>query len=89
LQNFINELSGQKTYVVNEYQNDFQEYLNNSFQNWYDRAQYLTLKDQVNKFKSKFYITTNQLNCSNILATSDEVTTLLNKINTMKIAANS
>jgi hypothetical protein len=68
---------------------DFDEYLTKNLQTRYDRSQYLALKDQINSFKAKFYTTTNQLNCSNILSPTDESAALLAKINSMKTAVNS
>lgn len=89
LQNIFSGLSAQKTYVVNQYQTDLNDFINNNFQTRYNRSQYLALKNEVNIFKAKYYTINNQLNCSNILATSDEWLSLLTKINTMTIAVNS
>jgi predicted transcriptional regulator len=89
LQNLSNELTQQKTYVIGQYQNDLNTYLNTSLQNRYNRNQYLALKAEVNAFKAKFYTATNQLNCSNILSTTTESTGLSTKITTMSIAVNS
>ena len=89
LQTLVDELTQQKTYVVGQYQMDFDEYLTKNLQTRYDRSQYLALKDQINSFKAKFYTTTNQLNCSNILSPTDESAALLAKINSMKTAVNS
>lgn len=72
LQNIFSGLSAQKTYVVNQYQTDLNDFINNNFQTRYNRSQYLALKNEVNIFKAKYYTINNQLNCSNILATSDE-----------------
>ena len=71
LQNLIDELTKQKTFVVGEYEMDIDEYLNNNLQSRYNRSQFLALKDEVNSFKAKFYTTTNQLNCSSILSATD------------------
>lgn len=89
LQNILNDLTTQKTYILGQYEMDFNEYLNNNLKNRYDHGQYISLKNEVNGFKAKFYTIANQLNCSNALATSDESAALLAKINTMKIAVNS
>ncbi len=89
LQNLPNELTTQKAYVLNQYQIDFDEYFSNNFQNRYNRTQYLALKKQVDTFRSKFYTNTNQLNCLNVLASSDEGTALFNKIYAMQATVNS
>lgn len=89
IQNLADQLAKQKAYALNQYQMDFDEYMNNNFQNRYNRSQYLALKQQVESFQAKFYTNTNQLNCSNILSTSDEGTALFSKINAMSIAVNS
>ena len=89
LQTFIDDLTKQKTYVVNQYQSDFDQYLADNFQTWYSRSWYLDLKNQVNVFKAKFYTITNQLNCTSILSINDEGTALLAKINAMRIVVNS
>lgn len=88
LQNFIDELTKQKIYVVNQYQTDFDEYLAKNFQSRYSLTWYLALKNQVNTFKAKFY-NDGHLNCTNILSTNDDSATLLTKINAMKLAINS
>jgi len=87
--NLNDELMRQKSYVVGQYQMDLDEYLTNIFQNRYNRNQYLTLKNQVRIFSTKFYTTTNQLNCTNILAALDDDSTILANIRTMKSVVNS
>ena len=89
LQNLTDELTKQKTYVVGQYQLDFDEYMNNNLQNRYNRDQYIALKSEVNAFKAKYYASVSQLNCSNILSTSDDGTSLLAKIATMNTAVGS
>ena len=89
LQNLTDALTQQQSYVISQYQTDLNGYLNNSLQNRYNRSQYLTLKDEVNAFKAKFFTTTNQLNCTNILSANIESTWLSAKITTMSIAVNS
>lgn len=89
LQNLVDELTKQKAYVLGQYQMDFDEYFSNNFQNRYNRTQYLALKKQVDTFRSKFYTTTNQLNCTNMLSTSDEGTALFTKIYAMQTTVNS
>jgi len=89
LQNLIDELTKQKTFVVGEYEMDIDEYLNNNLQSRYNRSQFLALKDEVNSFKAKFYTTTNQLNCSSILSATDIWTALSGKIATMKTLVDS
>ena len=89
LRNLVDELTTQKVNVINQYQTDFDEYLNTNFQSRYNRSQYLALKTQINNYQSKFYTVTNQLNCSNILSTTDESAALLTKITTMSIAIHS
>lgn len=89
LQNLADALTQQQAYVVSQYQTDLNGYLNTSMQNRYNRSQYLTLKDEVNAFKAKFFTATNQLNCANILSASPESTWISVKITTMSIAVNS
>ena len=84
LQNLSGGLSQQKAYIINEYQTDFTTYLNNTFQGRYDRSQYLALKDQIDAFEAKYYTINNQLNCTNILAMSDQATELISKITNMQ-----
>ena len=84
LQDLLDDLTNQKTFVLGEYQMDLDEYLTNNLQSRYDRSQYITLKNDIDAFKTKFYASTNQLNCSNILSTTDVSTALLSRINTMK-----
>jgi hypothetical protein len=74
LQNLADALTQQQSYVISQYQTDLNGYLNTSMQNRYNRSQYLTLKDEVNAFKAKFFTATNQLNCINILSASPEST---------------
>ncbi|MEI6773749.1 MAG: hypothetical protein WCL18_02790 [bacterium] len=89
LQNLFDGLTKQKAYVLTQYQSDFDEYMSKNFQNRYNHAQYLALKNQINTFKAKFYTGTNQLNCANVLSTSDEGTALLTKIIAMNAVVNS
>ena len=89
LQNLADALTQQQSYVISQYQTDLNGYLNTSMQNRYNRSQYLTLRDEVNTFKAKFFTNTNQLNCINILSASPESTWLSAKITTMSIAVNS
>lgn len=89
LQTLANELSLQKTFVVGQFQMDLDEYLTNNLQARYNRSQFVTLKNDIAKYKTKYYTTTSQLNCSNILSTTDESTALLSRINAMKAIANS
>jgi len=89
IQNILTGLTQQKEYILRQYQTDFDEYFNNNFKNRYNRAQYLVLKNEIDTFQSKFYISTNKLNCSNILSASEDAATLLTKINAMKIVVNS
>jgi len=89
LQNLSGGLSQQKAYIINEYQADFTTYLNNTFQGRYDRSQYLALKDQIDAFEAKYYTINNQLNCTNILAMSDQATALISKITTMQVLVDS
>ena len=89
LQNISGWLSQQKSYIVNEYQTDFNNYLNNTFKGRYDRSQYLGLKDQIDAFEAKYYTINNQLNCTNILSMSDEATALISKITSMKALVDS
>ncbi|MEI6671983.1 MAG: hypothetical protein WCL02_01085 [bacterium] len=89
LQTLGDVLTQQKTYIIQQYKLDFDGYMNNNFKNRYDRNQYLSLKDEIATFRSKFYISTYKLNCPNILSTNDEGPNLLIKINAMKTAVNS
>ena len=82
-------MSQQKAYILNEYQTDFNNYLNNTFKGRYDRSQYLGLKDQIDAFEAKYYTINNQLNCTNILSMSDEATALISKITAMKALVDS
>lgn len=74
LQNISDELTRQKSYVAGQFQMDFDEYLTNTFQNRYNRSQYLALKEEVNTYRSKYYTITDQLNCPSIFAPIDEGT---------------
>ncbi|HBB04215.1 TPA: hypothetical protein DCZ39_04970 [Patescibacteria group bacterium] len=89
LKNLADELEQQKAYLIGQYEMDLDEYLNNNFQIRYNRSQFMTLQKEINAFKSKYYTSTNQLNCSNIVSTVDASTALLTKINAMKITVNS
>lgn len=89
LQNLANELTQQKSYVIGQFQMDLDEYMTSNLQNRYDRSQFLALREEVNNFKYFYYTKTNQLNCANILSTTDKSTALLNKIAAMKVAVNS
>lgn len=89
LQTLEDVLTQQKTYLLQQYKLDFDGYMNNNFKNRYDRNLYLSLKDEIDTFRSKFYIGKYSLNCSNILSPNDESTNLLIKINTMKATVNS
>jgi len=89
LQSLATELTQQKSYVVGEYQMDIDEYMTNNLQARYNRSQYLALKAEVDNFKSMYYTTTNQLNCSSILSATDMGTSLLAKITTMNAAVSS
>jgi hypothetical protein len=83
------ELTQQKTFVVGEYQMDLDEYMTDNLQSRYNRTQYLALQNDVNTFKSTFYTTNNQLNCSSILGTTDASMSLLTRINAMSAAVSS
>ena len=89
LQTLADELTNQKAYVIGEYQMDLDEYLTNNLQNRYNRTQYLTLKADVESFRSMYYTSTNQLNCSNILSTTDTSASLLTRIAAMNATVNS
>ena len=84
LQTLSDELTKQKLFVAGQYQMDFDEYLTNNLQNRYNRAQFLALKNDVEKFKTKYYTSVNQLNCSSVLSTTDESAVLSARITTMK-----
>ncbi|MCX6824146.1 MAG: peptidoglycan-binding domain-containing protein [candidate division SR1 bacterium] len=89
LQTLAGYLSQQKAYVMIEYKKDLDDYVTNSFQSIYNRASFLTLKNDIINYTLKYYTPTNQLNCSSILSTTDESAALLTRINTMKILVNS
>ncbi|MFA7298793.1 MAG: peptidoglycan-binding protein [Candidatus Absconditabacterales bacterium] len=89
LDNLSNELSQQKMFVLGQYEMDLDEYLTNNLQTRYNRASFVALKNDIAKYKTKYHSSINQLNCSNILSTSDESTALLNRINAMKIVVGS
>ena len=74
LQRLVTELTKQKTYVLGQFQTDLNQYLSDTFQPRYNRTQYLSLKEEVNAFKAKFYVSAYQLNCTNILGTTTEMT---------------
>ncbi|MEI7918964.1 MAG: hypothetical protein WCH65_01795 [bacterium] len=82
-------LTGQKSYIMGQFQLDLDEYVANNLKSRYDRSQYLSLQDQIKVFSSKFYTQTNQLNCSSITNTTDETTYLLTKIAAMASQVNS
>lgn len=89
LQNLANELTQQKSYVIGQFQMDLDEYMTNNLQNRYNRSQFLALREEVNNFKYFYYTKTNQLNCANVLSTTDQSTVLLNKIAAMKVIVGS
>lgn len=68
---------------------DFDEYLTNNLQSRYNRTQFVALKNDVEKFKAKYYTNTNQLNCSSVLSTTDESAALLARITAMSTAVGS
>ena len=82
-------LTGQKSYIMGQFQLDLDEYVANNLKSRYDRSQYLSLQDPIKVFSSKFYTQTNQLNCSSITNTTDETTYLLTKIAAMASQVNS
>lgn len=89
LQNLSGELTTQKTFLLGQYQLDIDEYFTKIFQNRYDHGEYIVLKKQVEEFQEKFYTPAYQLNCSNILSTTNETAALLAKIATMQSQVNS
>jgi|GEM_PF-1117509 len=89
LQNLANELSLQKTFVVGQFQMDLDEYLTNNLQTRYNRSKFVALKNDVATYKAKYYTNTSQINCSNILSTTDDSVALLTRINVMKALVNS
>ncbi|MEI7558628.1 MAG: hypothetical protein WCJ45_07740 [bacterium] len=89
LKTLTDPLNQQKTYIVSQFQTELDGYLADTLQKRYDRNKYLALKKEVAAYKSRFFTTTNQLNCSNILATDTGSASLLAKIAAMKIVASS
>jgi hypothetical protein len=89
LQTTTDELDAQKLYIMGQFQLDLDEYLSSSVKNRYDHAKYLTLKNQIKTFSSKFYTSNNQFNCATILNPLDDTTSLMTQIATMNAEVNS
>ncbi|MEI6118436.1 MAG: hypothetical protein WCP92_04280 [bacterium] len=89
LQKLADNLSQQKAYLMTQYQKDLDDYVTNSFQSLYNRTAFVSLKNDILKYKAKYYTPTNQLNCTSILSTTDESAALLTRIHAMKILVNS
>jgi len=89
LQNAIDELTKQKTYMIGLLKMDLDEYLTSKLENRYNRTAYVALKSEVATFKSKYYSETNQLNCANFISATDIGSSLTAKIDAMKVTVNS
>lgn len=88
LQSLASELNKQKIYILGQFQLDVDEYMTKNLQSRYDRAAYLSLKSDVERYKAKYYSGAS-LNCVNALSSSNEGSGLLAKIASMKISLNS
>jgi hypothetical protein len=64
-------LFAQKASVIKQYQLEMDNYLSNAFSQWFDRGKYIKLKEKIAAFKKTYY-TNQSLNCSTIIATSDD-----------------
>jgi archaellum component FlaC len=89
LQTLSDELTKQKTYVVGQYQMDLDEYVTNNLQSRYNRSQFVALKNDIAAYKAKYYTVSSQLNCTNLLSTTDESAALLARIHAMKLVVDS
>jgi hypothetical protein len=69
--NISGNLSGQKATTIQQYQQAMENYFNTAFNQWFDRAKYIQIRDKIAAFK-KTYFTNQSLNCSNVIATSDD-----------------
>ncbi|MCX6824953.1 MAG: peptidoglycan-binding domain-containing protein [candidate division SR1 bacterium] len=84
LQNLSDDLEQQKSSLVGQYQMDLDGYLSSNLQTRYNRSQLLSLQNDINTFKAKYYTEAKQLNCSNLLSLTDESPQLLTRITAMK-----
>lgn len=89
LANLADTLTAQKTYVLGQYTIDLDGYIANNLQNRYDRTKYLELKKEVENFKSLYFTTNNQLNCSSVISATDVGVALSGKIAAMKLVVGS
>ncbi len=89
IQNISDELTTQKLYMMGQYQMDIDQYVAKNLAQRYDNYAYITLQDDVEDFVETYYSDTNQLNCKNILSSSDTSAQLLSKIASFQTQINS
>lgn len=89
IQNISDELTTQKLYMMGQYQMDIDQYVAKNLAQRYDNYTYITLKDEVEDFVETYYSDTNQLNCKNIISSSDTSAQLLSKIISFQTQINS